>query len=148
MLLAKKRQHSTTLITDWQTFHQIEEKKNCLVCVSFALCSMVLFSVSVLFFPQRFSHSFFIAHFILLQTKKNTSLTITALKCSTSRSLDIVSLDIYSLSLSLLVFADEPNVANIWSCKDNCVGVLFCSIHLFLFSMWNSFRLYAFQKRK
>lgn len=99
MLLAKKRQHSTTLITDWQTFHQIEEKKNCLVCVSFALCSMVLFSVSVLFFPQRFSHSFFIAHFILLQTKKNTSLTITALKCSTSRSLDIVSLDIYSLSL-------------------------------------------------
>lgn len=107
LLGTQKRQHSTTLITDWQTFHRTHtrekgnsnnNKKKGLVCVSFALLDRRLFfsvsSLLLLFFFQRFSHSFFIAHFILLE---NTSLTIKALKCSTSRSLDIVSLDIYSL---------------------------------------------------
>lgn len=70
---------------------------------------LLLFFSLFFFFRWRFSHSFFTAHFILLE---NTSLTITALKCSTSRSLDIVSLDRFSCSLSLprsLLLFRRPN---------------------------------------
>lgn len=72
MLLVKKRQHSTTLITDWQTFHQIEEKK----IVWFAYRSLsapwYYFPFLFYFFPSAFHTRFLLLiSFSCKQTKKH-----------------------------------------------------------------------------